>query len=77
MSALPTSIPTNLRIGSRDYTVLRHVPATDGKHGYLEIRGRDWPAGSSPTVYPWPPQRHVLDRTEGGVAYLVSKVSPE
>ena len=69
-------IPTELRIGTRGYRVLRHFPATDKIAEHLLIRGLRWPTGSSPTVYPWPPRLHLIDRTEAGTAYLVSKVTP-
>lgn len=69
-------IPIELRIGTRGYQVLRHVPATDKIAAHLVIRGHGWPAGSSPTVYPWPPRLHLIDRTEAGTAFLVSKVTP-
>ena len=70
----PLTIPKVLLIGTQRYDVLRHVPATAKTEEHLEIRGQHWSRGSIPTVYPWPPRTHVVDREEAGTLHLKSKV---
>ena len=66
--------PKILRIGERTYDVERHVPATTKVEEHVLIRGRHWSPGSSPTVYPWPPRLHIIDRRAGGTVHLKSKI---